>query len=108
MTSPVRKSLTEPSSSGRTQPKEMPIRQPDGISTPASSPAANRIDSENRNGRPSREGRPFVGGVRSAGSAPLFRLTYARFFRYPLFVEVPGIEPGSNGADTDILRAQSR
>ena len=38
--SPSRRSRTAPSRSGSTQAKQMPIRQPDGISTPASSPAS--------------------------------------------------------------------
>ena len=41
--SPVRRSRTPPSVRGTTQPKQMPIRQPDGISTPASSPASSRV-----------------------------------------------------------------
>src|SRR5699024_9890615 len=40
--SPLRRSRTAPSVIGRTQPKQMPIRQPLGIRTPASS-AASRI-----------------------------------------------------------------
>ena len=39
---PLRRSRTEPSFSGRTQPMQMPMRQPLGIRTPASS-AASRI-----------------------------------------------------------------
>ena len=38
--SPLRRSRTAPSRSGATQPKQMPMRQPEGISTPASSPAS--------------------------------------------------------------------
>ena len=42
VSSPLRRSRTAPSRSGSTQPKQMPIRQPLGIRTPASS-AASRI-----------------------------------------------------------------
>ena len=37
---PSRRSRTAPSVIGSTQLKQMPIRQPDGISTPAASPAS--------------------------------------------------------------------
>ena len=40
MTSPLRRSRTAPWRSGTTQPKQMPIRQPEGIRTPAASPAS--------------------------------------------------------------------
>src|SRR5690606_12961885 len=40
VTAPSRRSRTEPSLSGRTQPMQMPIRHPLGISTPASSAAS--------------------------------------------------------------------
>ena len=38
--SPVRRSRTAPALSGVMQPKQMPIRHPDGMSTPASSPTS--------------------------------------------------------------------
>ena len=41
--SPLRRSRTAPCRSGATQPKQMPIRQPDGIRTPAASPASSSV-----------------------------------------------------------------
>ena len=41
--SPLRRSRTAPWRSGATQPKQMPIRHPDGISTPAASPASSSV-----------------------------------------------------------------
>ena len=40
VSAPLRRSRTAPDSSGTTQPKQMPIRQPEGMSTPAASPAS--------------------------------------------------------------------
>ena len=41
--SPLRRSRTAPCRSGATQPKQMPIRHPDGIRTPAASPASSSV-----------------------------------------------------------------
>ena len=38
--SPVRRSRTAPALSGVTHPKQMPMRHPEGMSTPASSPTS--------------------------------------------------------------------
>ena len=40
VTSPLRRSRTDPSRIGRTQPKQMPMRHPDGMRTPAASAAS--------------------------------------------------------------------
>ena len=62
--SPLRRSRTAPSRRGRTQPKQMPIRHPDGISTPAASAGV-----EDRGGAIRLDGRAGAGKAHGAAVA---------------------------------------